>query len=862
MSVRLKRVMKSQAFFCLSVALLMVAARLFFFDYDQYFRLKNIPSDDMYQGASFFATSMHSMRISGDIAWWNPIDYNNGYAQYYQSFFAPLAPTTGHIVFIVWAQFIYLLKLLNISIPEYHQYLIVNYMVLPFLYFAALTHFVSLLFQRRVTQLLIVTVCTFSYVGWINSAWFYFQEPFTMILVLGAIIAYLKRPTPQRLGWLLLAGLIQLTSLNYWAVFNIWFMLIVLGTYIWLHPHQLRHAWLETRKTIQTHRLLAVLLGLLVILTALAWAVTIGSIFMQQSGNYERILLKLYEDVYQVDNLQIDQPDAYTMQLFNPNITVNSTYLGAFLIPLLALLPIYRWRRLEKWWLVAAVGTLMISFAPPLMLRVWELVPFMDRIRHFFLFYPLYWKFSLILLAGASLDTLLSKRLSPQEKRRATGVMAALMGGAALVILGFDNLLQSYNGPDRAYVSIVVLVTSLLLYRLLIDSRPQNQQLIVTLLLILAFTDLSRHYWGFRHLESITESRWQEKYDNPKPPFPAEVTRALSRTWSPLNPAKPYEAFYNMPMSNDFWPNTYYVWHNAIFDVFESGIDMSGPRLSFHTEFDQIPPTDQLAEHAADATTMLWLEHPATGSSISQLEIGDYWHAIESGLQSGEVYRWVENNPEITVTTDPTISAERLRLEIEPGPGVENQPFTLELRTSDEEVIGQVTVTDRQWVEFDLPPSENAVYHLHIEGGGTLTTNGDTRILNFRVMYVGLASRPGYNFLSNGHARPFTFEWENFDYNSLAFSVDIMQAGWLSLGQIYDSLWVITIDGHEVEGEQANLIRTAIPIEAGQHKVRLEYRPLTRKLYWPASFLLEFTLVAIFIGLILARKPKKLPRRR
>ena len=51
-----------------------------------------VPNHDMSQGFAFFATSAQSLRLTGEIAWWNPIALS-GYAQYYQSFLSPLAPT-------------------------------------------------------------------------------------------------------------------------------------------------------------------------------------------------------------------------------------------------------------------------------------------------------------------------------------------------------------------------------------------------------------------------------------------------------------------------------------------------------------------------------------------------------------------------------------------------------------------------------------------------------------------------------------------------------------------------------------------------------------------------------------------------
>ena len=106
--------------FCLLLAASAVLGRLIAFDYRFFFRLEAIPNHDMYQGASFFATSMHSTALSGDIAWWNPIEHN-GYAQYYQAFLSPLAPTPHHIAFIVWAQVIWTLSRLGVRIPEYYQ---------------------------------------------------------------------------------------------------------------------------------------------------------------------------------------------------------------------------------------------------------------------------------------------------------------------------------------------------------------------------------------------------------------------------------------------------------------------------------------------------------------------------------------------------------------------------------------------------------------------------------------------------------------------------------------------------------------------------------------------------------------------
>ena len=63
----------------------------------------------------------------------------------------PLCTTNGNIVFIVWAQFAWALRRIGIEIPEYLQYLIVTYIVLPFLAFLAFSTFCKAFFRRRST---------------------------------------------------------------------------------------------------------------------------------------------------------------------------------------------------------------------------------------------------------------------------------------------------------------------------------------------------------------------------------------------------------------------------------------------------------------------------------------------------------------------------------------------------------------------------------------------------------------------------------------------------------------------------------------------------------------------------------------
>jgi hypothetical protein len=127
---------RSSLWFCSLLAVLVVLTRMVGFNLRFFFFAYAVPNHAMYQGAAFFATSMHSLALTGEIAWWNPTA-SNGYAQYYQAFFSPLAPTAYSIVYIVWSQLVWVTSLVGLRLPEYYQYLVINYVVLPFLTFLA-----------------------------------------------------------------------------------------------------------------------------------------------------------------------------------------------------------------------------------------------------------------------------------------------------------------------------------------------------------------------------------------------------------------------------------------------------------------------------------------------------------------------------------------------------------------------------------------------------------------------------------------------------------------------------------------------------------------------------------------------------
>lgn len=617
----IKSILASRPAFCVAIALLMVGLRLVIFDYPVFFGMQYVPNHDMYQGASFFATSMHSIRLSGEIAWWNPTS-NNGYAQYYQSFFSPLAPTSHHIVFILWAQLIRVLGLMRISIPEYFQYLTITYIIFPFLAFLAFALFTSLLFRRRAAIFMVLVVYTFSGIGLWNSAWFFFQEPFTLFLFLAAVIGALQKPTARRLLLLLAALLIQLTSINYWTVYNSWFIAIVLGAYGWTHTNQVRRLLVRTREIIRQHKIGAAIVVIMFVLVATLWLVIIGSVAIEQSGNYIGAFAGdsgTYSTVEAFDRVQ--EMRRFTTELFNPDITRplqsykiinemhNARYIGAFLLPLLLLIPVYPWRRRERWLILSAAAVLIICMAPPFLLGAWKAIPFMDRIRHLFYFYTQYWQLLILLLAGSSMDILLQKAYGAAARRRFLFVICGLAIALLLLLIGYLSFSHLFPANDHSLqanlrFALLALISSVVILQMLLFPTRKNHQIFVLIILSLALTDLTRYFWEVSRADkSFTETRW------PAPsPLPADIQAKLRSPWA--NPSLNYgfksDLYSNMPIANLFWNDNSFMNHRYLLELRALPEDfqkheLQGPAFDFYTRAASAQQTEQISSALKDS---------------------------------------------------------------------------------------------------------------------------------------------------------------------------------------------------------------------------------------------------------------------
>ena len=113
---------------------------------------------------------------------------------------------------------------------------------------------------------------------------------------------------------------------------------------------------------------------------------------------------------------------------------------------------------------------------------------------------------------------------------------------------------------------------------------------------------------------------------------------------------------------------------------------------------------------------------------------GPGWHGLE---QYGPLkLRWVGDDA--LLTTWKAEGKRSLALLVEPGPGVEYQPFELQAKNSAGVVVASARVAGLSYVELPLAlPVGGSEWRLSALGGGKLISK-DPRLLNFRVYACGL----------------------------------------------------------------------------------------------------------------------------
>jgi hypothetical protein len=357
------------------------------------------------------------------------------------------------------------------------------------------------------------------------------------------------------------------------------------------------------------------MVAMMFVLSLSVWVVIIGSVAVEQSRNYVG-----YAGEYTMTDAfdRVQEMRRFTTELFNPDIVRplqsykiinemhNARYIGAFLLPLLLLLPAHRWGRRERWLIASAALVLIVCMAPPFLLGAWKAIPFMDRIRHLFYFYTQYWQLLIVLLAGASMELLLQRAYGAAARRR----FIFIISGVALVLLfllagylSFSHLFPANDHTLQANIrfALLALVACVVILQMLLFPTRKNRQIFVLILMALALTDLTRYFWEVSRADkSFTETRW------PVPsPMPADVQARFRMAWD--NPSLGYgfksDIFHNMPVSNLFWNDNQFMNHRYLLELFElpeaiQQHELQGPPLAFYTKV-------EVATDAAQASAAL-----------------------------------------------------------------------------------------------------------------------------------------------------------------------------------------------------------------------------------------------------------------
>jgi hypothetical protein len=736
--------------FCLLLALLLLAARVVIIDH-RILSVTSIPLHDMFHGTAFVATSLHSLRLDGDIAWWNPIS-QLGYAQYYLGFFSPMAPTYGNVVFVAWSWLALGLAHLNVLVPEYIQYVVLNYLVFVLLAFVAFLWFCSQLFAHRATVALAGIVFAFSGIGLWNSAWFYFQEAFTFFFLAGTAIGALQRPVPARIALLALATVIQTASFNYWTLYNSWFALVLFGSYAAFHGNQVRRLGRRLLALVKrSWAWKAALVGTAI--TLVVWAGLIATVAGDQASAYDRFGqgFGIEDALEQIPGMvdfasRLFNPTADTTQRFSWQIMHNARYLGATLLPLLVLLTVQRWGRRERWLAASALGVAVVCVGHPLLLAVWTVIPGMNRIRHLFYFYTHHLQLLLLLLAAASLQSLLERRVRSTTRRALlrTAVGTAVMLAFVLVELVVASAwLPNQGAALGSAFSFTLLagVSAVLLGRFVVAPTSVNRRVLVGTLLVLTAVDLTRYFWIIERadLEFTATKRFQAALAEP---LPQEVQDAFRRPWPLPDLAGGFQGGLArvLPVESELWPNNRYVTSKRLFE--RVGVfGMLGIRV-----IGEPPPPP----------------------------------------------------------TEPTFF-----------------PSTRVVRGGDE-----------------VPSDDEQV---------------DVSVLRVESEQVAPESAPGSR--SRRTHEPLAYRFRKWSYNGFTIDIDVPGDGWLLLPQLFDPAWAILVDGRREQPARADHAFLAIPVSAGPRTITMDYRPLARSLYWPATVLLGLT-CALLVGLAVASRQR------
>lgn len=523
-----------------ALAILFCVLRVALFDW-QLFTLQALPNHDILSGAAAFASSMHSLRISGDIAWWLPSLTDGGYAQYYNHFLSPLAPTAGHPPFLLWSYAVRGLAFAGVAIPEYFQFLAFNYVLAPILAYAAF----ALLALRYCGTWLAATLALGCYAlggpGIWNNSWMFYQEWFCIFLLLLALDLTIASATRAHLALLGTAALIVAASLNYWTVFASWYVAAfatgLLVAYRGGVRRAVRTAWHDRTRS-------SMAVGAVTLSITLLWVVLIGLVYIEQAKVYQRGDDNAFSVEEAVERAHTGAA-ADLSEFFRPELhpqdqpAHRARYIGIGLVPLIVAFLFGIRRGRDAVLITALVASSMVVMASGLFVLLDRVTPGMPAIRHVFYFYLYFVQITLILIAA---------RVFGHLHRYLAHMRWTAPGLAALALVGFASAFATDD--HNATPALLALVSAVLLFPV---RSPRLAPIFAALFVVFVVSDLGRYYRVAELMDQQFTLRYREiKLVNGRLP----AATVLAQPWAAITQRTPTDAgvFANMPMPTEFWP--------------------------------------------------------------------------------------------------------------------------------------------------------------------------------------------------------------------------------------------------------------------------------------------------------------------
>src|SRR5580704_2487671 len=170
------------------------------------------------------------------------------------------------------------------------------------------------------------------------------------------------------------------------------------------------------------------------------------------------------------------------------------------------------------------------------------------------------------------------------------------------------------------------------------------------------------------------------------------------------------------------------------------GIRRSRGRFVLATDMRDLLPDELMEFIGGQHYRYSSLERDDIAAKDGSLGLGKGWYWKE--LDGSKPFRWFNNDAEISIQP-PGDSARVLALDIEPGPGVNMGPTTLDVLDGEGSKVLSVRLANRRVVNIPVPNHNGlpVCLRLHVSDTGHRRTS-DSRELNARVLRCGLYEAP------------------------------------------------------------------------------------------------------------------------